>query len=54
MGEVRDPPVSSSNPLVMNVYMMKGDAYIETRIHDYGMPEFSEKGKESTNPLVPL
>jgi len=38
----------------MNVYMMKGDSYLETIAHDYRMPEFVEKGKEATNPTVPL
>jgi hypothetical protein len=34
--------------------MMKGDAYIMTRAHDYGNPGTSEKGKEAENPPLPL
>jgi hypothetical protein len=34
--------------------MLKGDAHIATRTHDYGMPNTSEKGKEAENPSVPL
>jgi hypothetical protein len=45
-GGSQGPPLSSSNPLSANVYMMKGDAYISTRAHDYGNPSTSEKGKE--------
>jgi hypothetical protein len=53
-GGSQGPPPSSSNPSAMNVYMMKGDAYIETRAHDYRMSETAEKGKEVVNPSVPL
>jgi hypothetical protein len=38
----------------MNVYMMKGESYIATRAHDYRLPESTKKGKEATNPPVPL
>jgi hypothetical protein len=38
----------------MNVYMMKGDAYISTRAHDYKMLSTFEKGKEAGNPTLPL
>jgi hypothetical protein len=34
--------------------MLKGDAHIATRTHDYRMPNTSEKGKEAENPYVPL
>jgi hypothetical protein len=34
--------------------MLKGDAYIETRAHDYEMPNTAEKGKAYENPSVPL
>jgi hypothetical protein len=53
-GGSQGPPASSSNPSFANIYMMKGDAYIVTRAHDYGMSKSTEKGKEATNPLVPL
>ena len=46
--------MSSSNPSAANVYMMKGDAYIETRAHDYKILETAEKGKEAINMYVPL
>jgi hypothetical protein len=53
-GGSQGPPMSSSNPSVVKVYMMKGDAYIETRVHNYIMKEYAKKGKEVVNPLVPL
>jgi hypothetical protein len=53
-GGSQGPPLSSSNPSSTNIYMMKGDAYIETRAHDYKMLETVEKGKEVVNPYVPL
>jgi len=53
-GRSQGPPLSSSNPSAVNIYMMKGDAYIETRAHDYKMPNTVEKGKEVVNPYVPL
>jgi hypothetical protein len=53
-GGSQGPPSSSSNPSTSNVYMLKGDAHIATRAHDYGMPSTSEKGKEVENPYVPL
>jgi hypothetical protein len=34
--------------------MMKGDAYIANRAHDYRMSETAEKGKEVVNPFFPL
>jgi hypothetical protein len=48
------PPLSSINTSSANVYMMKGDAYISTRAHDYRKPRTFEKGKESENPTLPL
>jgi hypothetical protein len=53
-GGIQGPPSSSSNPSTSNVYMLKGDAHIATRTHDYGMPNTSEKGKEAENPSIPL
>jgi hypothetical protein len=38
----------------MNVYMMKGDAFISTREHDYSKPSTSRKGKEYELPSLPL
>jgi hypothetical protein len=48
-GSERTPP-SLSDPSSTNVYMMKGDAYIVTRAHDYGNPGTSKKSKEAENP----
>jgi hypothetical protein len=53
-GGSQGPPPSLSNPSSMNVYMMKGDAYISTRAHDYRMPSSSEKSKEAEIPPLPL
>jgi hypothetical protein len=53
-GDIQGPPPSSSNPSVMDIYMMKGDAYIATRAHDYGMPKTAKKVKEVINSSVPL
>jgi hypothetical protein len=53
-GGSEGPPPSSSNPLPVNVYMMKGDAYIVTREHNYRMSKYAKKGKEVVNPYVHL
>ena len=45
------PPNNSSS---MNVYMVRGDALITTRVHDYSKPSASEKGKEAELPSLPL
>jgi hypothetical protein len=45
------PPNNSSST---NVYMMKSDAFITTRAHDYSKPSASEKGKEVEIPSLPL
>jgi hypothetical protein len=34
--------------------MMRVDAHLQTRAHDYRMPESAEKGKEAPDPLPPL
>jgi hypothetical protein len=34
--------------------MMKSDAFIATRAHDYSKPSVSEKGKEAEIPSLPL
>jgi hypothetical protein len=38
----------------MNVYMVRGDAFITTRAHNYSKPNGSEKGKEVNLPSLPL
>jgi hypothetical protein len=53
-GVSQGPPPSSSNPLSVNMYMMKGTVDIATRAWDYGMPNTSEKVKEVENPPLPL
>jgi hypothetical protein len=53
-GGSQGPPPSSNNPTFVNVYMMKGDAYISTREHDYNKPSTSEKDKEVETPSLPL
>jgi hypothetical protein len=53
-GGSQGPPLSSNNPASANVYMMKGDAYISTRAHDYNKPRTSEKDKEAKTPSFPL
>jgi hypothetical protein len=52
-GGSQGPPSSLSNPSSVNVYMMKVDAYILTRAHDYGKPRTCEKGKEPKIPSLP-
>jgi hypothetical protein len=53
-GGSQGPSLSSNNPAYMNVYMMKGDVFIWTRVHDYSKPRNSEKGKEVKLPSLPL
>jgi hypothetical protein len=43
-----------NNPSSANVYMVKSDAFITTREHDYSKPNASEKGKEAEIPSLPL
>jgi hypothetical protein len=38
----------------MNIYMVRGDAFIMNRAHDYSKPSASEKGKEADLPSLPL
>jgi hypothetical protein len=45
---------SLNNPASVNVYMMKGDVFISTRVHDYSKPSTFEKGKEAEIPSLPL
>jgi hypothetical protein len=45
------PPNNSSST---NVYMVRGDALIMTRVHNYSKPSASEKGKEVDIPSLPL
>jgi hypothetical protein len=43
-----------NNLASVNVYMVRGDAFISTRAHDYTKPSASEKGKEADLPSLPL
>jgi hypothetical protein len=49
--ETCPPPNNSSSA---NVYMVRGDALIMTRVHDYSKPSASKKGKEAELPSLPL
>ena len=49
--ETFPPPKNSSS---MDVYMVRGDALITTRAHDYSKSSASEKGKEAEIPSLPL
>ena len=53
-GGSQEPSPSSNNPASANMYMMKGDAFISTRVHDYSKPSTYEKGKEADLPSLPL
>jgi hypothetical protein len=46
------PPQNASSSA--NVYMMKSDAFIATRAHDYSKSNASDKGKEAEIPSLPL
>jgi hypothetical protein len=43
-----------NNPSFTNIYMVKSDALMTTRVHDYSKPSISEKGKEAEIPSLPL
>jgi hypothetical protein len=49
--ETCPPP---NNPSSLNVYMVRGHAFIMTRVHDYSKSSASEKGKEADLPSLPL
>jgi hypothetical protein len=53
-GGSQGPSPSLNNPASVNVYMMKGYAFILTRVHDYSKPNTYEKGKEAELPSLPL
>jgi hypothetical protein len=53
-GGNQGPSPSSNNPTSVNVYMVKGDAFISTRVHDYSKPRTSNKGKEADLQSLPL
>jgi hypothetical protein len=53
-GGSQGPSPSSNNPASANVYMMKGDAFLSIRAHDYSKTSTSKKGKEDEIPSLPL
>jgi hypothetical protein len=53
-GGSQGPSPSLNNPTSMNVYMVKGDAFISTRENDYSKPNTPEKGNEVKLPSLPL
>jgi hypothetical protein len=53
-GGSQGPSPPMNNPASVNVYMVRGDAFILTRAHDYSKPSTSEKGKEVEFPSLPL
>jgi hypothetical protein len=53
-GGSQEPCPPMNNPASANVYMVRGDAFISTRVHDYSKPRTSEKGKEADLPSLPL
>ena len=53
-GGSQDPLLPTNNPASVNIYMVRGDAFISTRVHDYSKPRTSEKGKEDELPSFPL
>jgi hypothetical protein len=53
-GGSQGPSPPLNNPASTNVYMVRGDAFISTRVHDYSKPSTSEKGKEVELPSLPL
>jgi hypothetical protein len=44
-GGNQEPCPPPNNPASVNVYMVRGDAFILTRAHDYSKLSSSEKGK---------
>jgi hypothetical protein len=46
------PPMNNSSSA--NAYMVRGDALLKTRAHDYSKPSASEKGKKDEIPSLPL
>jgi hypothetical protein len=46
--------VPNSNNGEEKFYMIRSDVHLQTRAHNYKMPEFDEKGKESSNATPPL
>jgi hypothetical protein len=53
-GGIQENCPPPNNPSSANVYMVKRDAFIKTRAHNYSKPSASEKGKEVEIPSLPL
>jgi hypothetical protein len=53
-GGIQETCPPPNNPSSMNVYIIRGDAFISTRAHDYSKPSAFEKDKEDDLPSLPL
>jgi hypothetical protein len=53
-GGSQGPSPYSNNPTSTNVYMVKSNYFISTRVHDYSKPSTSENHKEAELPSLPL
>jgi hypothetical protein len=53
-GGSQETCLPSNNPASANIYMVRGDAFISTRVYKYSKPSTSEKGKEADLPSIPL
>jgi hypothetical protein len=53
-GGSQGPSPSLNNPTSVNVYMVNGDAFTLTRVHEYSKPSTSEKDNEAELPSLPL
>jgi hypothetical protein len=53
-GGRQEPYPPLNNPASVNVYMVRGDSFISTRVHEYSKPSTSEKGKEADLPSLPI
>jgi hypothetical protein len=53
-GGSQEPYPPLNNPTSANVYVVRGDSFISTRVHDYSKPSASKKGKEADLPYLPL
>jgi hypothetical protein len=53
-GGSQEPYPPLKNLASANVYMVRGDAFVSTREHDYSKPSTSKKGKEVDLLSLPL
>jgi hypothetical protein len=50
LGGNQGAPKINANNGAIKLYIMRSDAHMKTRSHDYGMSESTDKGKEASNP----